>query len=155
MQTVRTNLKNNASTQYSNFDFQSMIVFNGVILGAGPSGLRKLCCGSTDAGTAIASYFIPATSNFGLSGDKRVIQAYFDFECSGSMQISLTGDGKTTIGPFTVTANSTEGAQRRRVTFGRGLKWSYAKVKVENVSGSSFSIDNIDLLLGEIPISGK
>lgn len=140
MQTVRTNLKNNASTQYSNFDFQSMAVIHGTILGAGTVGLRKLCCGTDDAGTNIDAYFIPATSNFG-SGKKRSRYVYADMECDGSIQVSLTGDGKTTIGPYELEARLDEGPQRRRAKLGRGLQWGYGKFKVENVLGASFSLD--------------
>lgn len=151
MQTIRTNLTNNASTQYTNFDFTSMCVFNGVVLGAGPAGLRKLCCGDDDNATAIAAYFILATSNFGMAGKKRCSNAYFDVECDGSMTISLTGDGKTTVGPYAATALLDEGTQRRRADMGRGLKWSYGAFKVENVAGADFSVDEITLLLGEVP----
>lgn len=148
MQTTRINLNNIAPTQYTNFNFQSMIRFNGVLLGAGPGGLRKICCGQDDAGVDIDAYFIPATSNFG-SGKKRIRHVYTDMECDGSMQISLTGDGKTTIGPYPIEAKLDEGPQRRRTKMGRGLQWGYGKFKVENVDGTSFSIDNIMLLIDE------
>lgn len=151
MQTVRTNLSNNASTQYTNHDFNSMILFNGLLLGAGSMGLRKLCCGTTDSGSAINSYFVVPKNMFGMRGRKRCQQAYVEGECDGALQISLTGDDKTTIGPFSTTFAADEGAQRRRVTFGRGLKWSYGSYKVESVAGASFSIDNITVFLGEIP----
>lgn len=148
MQTIRTNLSNNASSQYTNFDYVSMIEFNGVLLGAGPRGLHKICCGGDDVGVDIAAYFIPATSNFG-SGKKRCRHVYADMDCSGSMQISLTGDGKTTIGPYEIEALLDEGPQRRRAKMGRGLEWGYGEFKVENVDGASFSVDNFTLLIDD------
>ena len=119
------------------------------MIGAGPDGLDKVCCGADDKGTDIDAYFVPATGDFGM-GRKRAMGALFEMECDGAMQISLTGDGKTTIGPYPVTAEVDEGAQMRRIPLGRGMKFKYGKAKIENVDGASFSIDKIILLLEEV-----
>lgn len=147
MQTIRTNLVNNASTQYTNHNFQSMIECHGVLLGAGTIGLRKICCSADDETVDIDAYFILPKSDFGLKDFKRNRYAYFNYECSGDMTISMVGDDKTTIGPYTVTAVVTQGSQQRRIKLGRGLKWNYGLYRVDNVDGSSFSIDSIILTL--------
>jgi len=148
MQTVRNNLINNAPTTYTNFDFLSMMECHGVLIGAGASGLFKICCGADDDGVAIAAYFVTAKSDFGM-GRKRARYAWFKYSGAGDMRISLTADDKTTIGPYAVTPEADEGAQRRRTKFGRGLKWDYGYFKVENVTGDAFALDSIKLVLQE------
>jgi len=145
MQTIRTNLVNAASTQYNNHDFTSMCVFNGVILGAGATGLSKLCCGSTDNGSSITAYFIPALTSLGTMNQKRLSHMYIGGEFSGNLAVQITGD-ETNVSPiYTLESKSTEGQQRRRLTVGRGQVWTYGSFKFSNVSGSDFSIDYVQV----------
>ena len=74
MQTIRTNLINYAPTQYTNFNYTSMCVFNGVVLGAGSSGLYRACCGDTDNAVAIDAYFVPHKTDFGIANEKTIEQ---------------------------------------------------------------------------------
>jgi len=146
MQTIRTNLKNSASTQYTNFNYTSMCRFNGVMLGAGQGGLFKACCGTDDNGTNIDAYFIPVLTNFGDPRPKRLRHAYVsggDF--TGDTKFTVTGDEKTVSPEYTILRESTEGQQRRRVTLGRGLSFTYGSFKFMNVTGSDFSIDSVHL----------
>jgi len=145
MQTVRTNLSNNAITQYSNFDFQSMIVFNGVIIGAGASGLRKLCCGSDDAGTGISAYFIPYTVDFNDDHPKRLRRVYVGGQLDDKLKLTVTGNGYSINGPYTIEHNATETNQVKMFPIDRGVgyKWVYADFKFENIDGAFFAIDSI------------
>jgi len=151
MQTLRTNLKINAGGQYTNYPFNSMCVLNdGTILGAGDDGLFRLCCGDDDNGTAIDAYFIPHTTDFGTANKKRCSFSLFQYYADGNLQLSLTGDDETTIGPYTVTPVSTEGRQVRMVKTGAGLKFRYGKIKVANYEGSNFTIDQIKLNISTV-----
>jgi hypothetical protein len=146
MQTVRTNLKNGASTQYTNFNYTSMCSFNGVTLGAGSTGLFKVHSGNDDNGVAISAYFIPVLTNFGDPRPKRLRHAYVsggDF--TGDIKFTVTGDEKTVSPEYTILRESTEGQQRRRTTLGRGLSFTYGSFKFINMTGSDFSIDSVHL----------
>jgi hypothetical protein len=143
MQTIRTNLKPNASTQYTNYNHTSMCRFGGVLLGAGPDGLFKLCCGDNDNGTQIDAYFTMLTTDLGASTNKRARFIYFGMDGDGSIQATITGDGKNIIGPYTITADSTEGKQTRRATVTDNKQFTYESLKVNNVDGADFNIDNI------------
>jgi len=143
MQTVRINLNVNALSQYTNHNFNSMCVFNGVILGAGDTGLFNLCCGDSDNGTQIDAYFTPHKTDFGTEGDKRIRRIYYSALCDGAMTVSITGDDETTIGPYQVTADLTKGQQLFLAKTGRGLKFNYASFTFANVDGSYFSLDSI------------
>jgi len=144
MQTIRTNLTNNASTQYTNYDFQSMIVFNGIILGAGTAGLRKLCCGNDDEGTDIAAYFKTGLSTLNWIGKKKNRFIYLGVETEGTIIITPIIDG-TNGTPVTFTPNS-NGKQFMKMSVpnnNMGYYWAY---KVENVDGCWFSVDEVTVL---------
>lgn len=146
MQTVRTNLTNAASTQYTNFDFNSMCLFNGVLLGAGSDGLFKICCSDSDNGTPIEAYFVPAKTSLGQANQKRIDQIYLGYTGDGSLDIEIFNEDDCAIGPYRATSVGSN-YQRRRVTPGHGFYWSYGSLKISNVDGSYFSIDTLDLLL--------
>jgi len=146
MQTVRTNLTNNASTQYANFNYNSLCRFNGVTLGAGTTGLFDTCNGTTDNSASIDAYFIPALTSLGTMNQKRLSHMYIGGEFSGNLIVQITGD-ETNVSPvYTLESKSTEGQQRRRLTVGRGQVWTYGSFKFSNVSGSDFSIDYVQVL---------
>lgn len=146
MQTIRTNLKNNASTQYTNYNFTSMCVCNGKVLGAGPDGLFRLGCEDQDNGAIIEAYFTPVKTDLGIHNEKRIDQAYLGFKCDGSLGFEITGEDDETIGPYLFTAKDTS-YQTRRTTPGRGFYWTYVSLKITNINGSNFSINKLDLLV--------
>lgn len=146
MQTLRTNLKINASTQYSNFNYKSMCMFNGVVIGAGPSGLFKSCCGDDDNGVNIDAYFIPHTTNMGSHHGKRVRKVYMGLRGNGDMSLTITGDGSKVNGPYTESLDSTENPQQVRFSIDRSKSWIYGSVKINNVGGSFFAIDFVEMI---------
>ena len=148
MQTVRTNLNINASTQYINFNFNSMCLFNGTLLGAGTGGLFKLCCGSDDNGVNIDAYFIPYTVDFGDDHQKRLRRVYVGGLLDGDLNLTVTGNGNSVNGPYTITHTAAETTQVKMFAISRGVgyKWVYADFKFENVNGSFFAIDSIRTL---------
>lgn len=143
MQTTRTNINNMASTQYTNFDFTSMCVFNGVVIGGGPDGLFKACCGDSDNGTPIDAYFTMFNTDLNDSAKKRARFIKVGMSCDGDINMTFMGDGKNAIGPYTISADITEGYQSRRVTVTSQEQFVYESLKFSNVDGSFFSIDNI------------
>jgi hypothetical protein len=146
MLTIRTNLIGRATTQYTNFNYTSLCVFNGVVLGTSSSGIAKLCSGNSDNGTKIEAYFIPVLTNFGDPRPKRLRHAYVSGgDSTGDLKFTVTGDEKTVSPEYTILRDPTEGQQRRRVTLGRGLSFTHGSFKFMNVMGSDFSIDSVHL----------
>lgn len=92
MQTIRTNLTNGASSQYTNHNFNSMIVFNGTVLGAGPVGLRKLCCTDSDAGVAVEPSFTTVSTDFNIPDLKRLRRIYMQLESGSDVSIMVYVD---------------------------------------------------------------
>jgi len=147
MQTIRTNLENMASTQYTNHDFTRMCVCKGKILGAGPGGLFRIGCSDSDNGTPIDAYFIPVSTNFGEINTKRLPFINFLGRCDGNLSYEVTGDDETTIGPYLAIANTSKGTQRIRTKGGRGMEFFYVSIKVSNVDGAFFAVDSIQVAL--------
>jgi len=153
MQTVRTNLTNNASTQYTNFNYNSLCQFNGITLGAGTDGLFKACCGPDDSGIDIDAYFIPYTVDFDDNHPKRLRRVYVGGILDRQLKLTVTGNDDSINGPYIITSNSTETKQVKMFAIDRGLgyKWAYADFKFENVNGSFFAVDSILALYSTHP----
>ena len=150
METIRNNLTNNASTQYNNFNHTALCMFDGVIIGAGPNGLFKLCCGDGDNGTAIDAYFIPYETDFNITQDKRVRRAYVSGEFDGDFRMTITGNGTNINGPYDIIPTLTDTYQVRRFSVNRipaagKAKFAFGKFKFENINGSFFAIDQVEV----------
>lgn len=145
MTTLSTNLKfQKATTQFTNFPFNSMCNFNGKQLGAGPAGLCEMG-GGTDAGVAISAYFEPVRSDWGMTNPKRVRFMYFGYECDGALTVTITGeDGKNSVA--TIPCKSAGAQQHCRVTVSRQVHGRYLAFKIGNTNGADFSIDAVDAM---------
>lgn len=144
MQTIRTNLKNNASTQYTNYPFTSMCMCNGKVLGAGPDGLFRLGCGDTDNGTQIDAYFEPMTSNLGYVGRTRLFFVYLEISCVNDIEIDVTIDK---VYLSTLTVPSTGGKFIYVSVKGRrSFKGNFFTFNVKNTLGGDFSVHTINVL---------
>lgn len=144
MQIIRTNLTNNASTEYTNCNFQSMILFNGTVLGAGSDGIRKLNTGSLDVATSISAYFKTGLSTLNWIGKKKNRFIYLGVETDGNIIITPIIDGANgTPITFTSTNNGKQFMKMSVPNNNMGYYWGY---KVENVSGCWFSVDEVIVL---------
>jgi hypothetical protein len=110
-----------------------MIVFNGLVLGAGAVGLRKLCCGTDDNGTDIDAYLKTGSSLLEWSGKKKNRFIYLSVKTSGSIIITPIFDG-TDGTPITFTPNSSD-AKYMKMAASRGNSSYYWMYKVEIVDG--------------------
>ncbi len=143
MSTLNINLKNRATSQYVNYDFNSMVKFGGKVLGANSSGLFDLS-GDNDNGVAISAYFTPIMTDFGIGNPKRMRYIYLGYESSGNLELDLQADEQNARS-YEVESNKT-GQQRKRVSIGRdgyGRYWSFT---IRNLSGADFSVDSIEVM---------
>lgn len=139
MLTLDTNLKAaNATTQYTNFNFNSFAIFNGVALGANDEGIFSLD-GETDNGVAIDAYFEPVLSDIGLTNPKKMRYLYTEARLQGDVDISISVDGGG-IQTYRITDTGLK-AKRYRKTISKVLQGTYWLYQFRNVNGSDFSID--------------
>lgn len=149
MMVLSTNLKNKATTQFTNFDFDSVVNFKDKILLAGDSGLFQYT-GETDNGTDVIGYFEPITTDFGISQDKRIRFVYLSFEAASDLILTVsTNRGHSEA----YTVSVTSGQQSARVAISRALYGRYFTFQIKNSPDDSstgfsndFSIDRMSVL---------
>ena len=152
---IVTNLKRVASTQYCNFNFNSMCVLNGVALGANSDGIYSLFDADNDDGTDIDAFFELVTTDFGALETKKVRFVYVHLETSGDLKIKLQVD-EGTEQTFLIPAKKIGQLQHRayRVDGRNDLRGVYWRARVENTDGCDFSVDSIEALLMLLGIRG-
>jgi len=145
---IATNLKRMASTQYSNFNFNSMCMFNGVALGANSDGIYSLFDADDDDGTDIDAFFELLTTDFGTLKTKKVRFVHVGLESSGDLKIKFQVD-EGTEQSFIIPAKKIGQLQHRayRVDGRNDLRGTYWRARVENTGGCDFSVDSIEAVL--------
>jgi len=140
---IAVNLKRIAPTQYRNFDFNSMCVFNGKPIAANTSGIFSLEDAETDNGTKIASLVELPTSDFGSLISKRFRKLYIGYETSGAIEFSFKCDDGPENSQMLSAYKSGQKQHRGIVPMSRSDKGTYWMFKIENMSGCDFSLDSI------------
>lgn len=150
------NLKGGQLSQWANYNFNSMAKIGGRYVGAGESGLMQLNTGDNDAGTMIEAFFELATSDWGMPEQKRVRSWYVGYEADGDLILTAKDDGGNerswTLEPI-FSDNQQNGTKVWGARDGKGRYWM---VRIDNVNGSDFSVDDIKILpivLGRKPSS--
>jgi len=137
------------TTQYINYDFNSMVKFGDVYLGASADGIYELE-GDTDDGDRIGAYFEPVVTDFGINNPKKVRFMFLGYEAEGDL-IVTSGDNRSTVSR-TVDSVRT-GQQWRRITGTREIRGRYLTFQISNVDGCDFGIDSIDVVFVVMPRS--
>lgn len=146
--TIALNAKINALYQWSNFNFNSMAMFNGVPIGANEDGIYSLLDADDDDGTDIDAFFELATTDWGMPETKKVRFAYVSGETSGDLKLKLQVDDDQEQ-TFLVPARKTGQLQHRyhRVDGRNDLRGVYWRPRIENTKGCDFSVDAMDAIV--------
>ncbi len=146
--TLLVHLKNGpinakATTQRTNFPFNSFCKFNGEYLAASTTvGLCKLG-GNLDIATPIDAYFIPIHYDFENSNIKHLRTLYFSGDFDGQMRLTLSADDGTEQSYSFATL--TTGKQLAKKKVSSSTRGVYHKIKVENYNGCDFSLNRIEV----------
>jgi hypothetical protein len=139
------NTENLAATEYSNYDFIAMAMFNGVPVGIGSGGVYELT-GTDDAGTNIDVDVLSGFDDLGTEDLKRMPNVYIGYKSDGDVQVQVSIDGEPAVRTYTVTnVSNTSGIKRGRAKPARGLKSRYWQVGVKNVIGSDIELEDFGL----------
>jgi len=143
MISLSTNLKAKAATtQFTKFDYNSMVKMGNKYLCASDQGLFELK-GDTDNSENILSYFEPITMDFGISQEKRLRAVYFGYEANGDIFLTVSTDlGLSEV--YTVPA-TTNGQQARKIIISRSIHGRYWTFHFQS-TGCFFAIDHISIL---------
>jgi len=141
---LHCNLGNGAPSQFINYPFKSLCVFNDKILAAGPGGLFTIE-GNEDNGGTIEAYAKLPTTDLGMSNQKRLRKMYVGYESDGEVDITVQLDERPghdfRLSP---TSSFQHGAE---LNGRRDQKGRYLSLTIKNIDGSDFSIDSIDALI--------
>ena len=152
---IALNLKRLAPTQYTNFNFNSMCLFNGRPIACNNEGIFSLDDAETDNGVDIDSYVELPTTDFGVLHAKRFRKMYVGYETSGNLKITVIVDGVESS-PFVLTSSQTTNIQHRDILpMTRAQKGVYWVIRIENVDGCDCSLDNIEGSLIVLPKGHK
>jgi hypothetical protein len=145
------NIANAAHSTYTNFGCNSMVKFNGKMIGAFNDGIYEIG-GHTDSGVKIAAkvYWVP--TNLGDNKQKSIDSVAVNMRSlnQGSIKLVAIADEqkkRTFIKPVTGRA---KGLQRYRQQMPLGLTAQTWQFGFENVSGGDFVLDEIEVISVEL-----
>ena len=139
------NTENMAATEYSNYDFMAMAMFNGVPVGIGSGGIYELS-GDDDAGVDIDVDVLSGFDDLGTEDLKRMYNAYVGYKSDGDVRFQVSIDGEPAVRSYIVShISNTSGIKRGRAKPAKGLKSRYWQVGVKNVAGSDIELEDLGL----------
>ena len=148
---ISTNLNNVATTQYSNYDFNSLCVFNGVALGANSDGIFSLDTADNDNSVDIDAIVELPITDFGTINPKRFRRLYFGYESGGDLAVEVKVDEADTRRFLLEKTKTGQKERKRYVPMRHDQKGSYWSFRIENKDGCDFSIDKIG---GDVKVLG-
>jgi len=137
---ITVNLRNVAPSQYLDFNFNSMVEFNGKYIGANTDGVFELE-GDVDNVYGIESYFeLPMID---LTNAK-IRRLYVGGESEGDLRVKIKNDDANERTYVLTPPNKNNKQVEGKVPVGRDGKGRYWTIRVENVRGCKFRVDEID-----------
>jgi len=140
-------LNNLAVSQYCGYNFDSMVKFSNMYLGAGEEGLFTLEDADTDNGVDIDAIIEFPTTDFGISHQKRFRSLYAGYETNGEMIITLYDDEGNERRYTLPSANISNKQHGSKVKINRDGKGRYWTVRVENAAGCDFSLNMLEAIV--------
>jgi hypothetical protein len=137
--------ENFSPSQYANFNFNSLCMFNGVMLGAGADGIMELE-GDTDNGVNIRAFFQLPSTDLGAHNQKKVRSLILSGEQKGHLKLTLVADN-TNNTDYYVDLNGVMAQGSVKVDLNSDDIGRFVGLLVENIDGADFSIDVIDVLV--------
>jgi len=142
--TLCIRLKNNAVSQYRNYNFNSGCVLNGIPIAANEDGIYQLDNRDNDHGTEIDAFFEVTTTNFGVDNAKRMRKAFIGYEASGNMVLKVKADDEKEQSYFLKPVKKGQLQHKTIVPLGREIKGDFFTYRFENQNGCDFSIDSFN-----------
>lgn len=141
------NTLNKASTEYSNFPFNSFFELNGKFYGVAETGLYELT-GTDDAGQSIESFVRTGLTNLGTGKMKRTPSAYVGFTSDGTIvfkAVTTSPEGEKVENWYELTPVTANVTREGRIRLGRGMESVYWQYEVHSLTGAPFSLNTLEL----------
>jgi hypothetical protein len=140
-------LNNLAASQYCRYNFDSMVKFGDMYLGAGEEGLFTLEDADTDNGADIDAIIEFPMTDLGISHQKRFRSLHVGYETGGEIIVTLyndEGNDRRYILPSANISNKQHGSKVKVNRDGKGRYWT---VRIENTAGCDFSLNMIEAII--------
>lgn len=135
--------EDNAPSRYEDLPMDSICTFDGETYISNAAGIYKLEKG-TDAGKPIAaSATILSNSDFESKNNKRVPYVYFGYISDDKMLVTIVTNKHESM--YYDLMPSSEKSRGARAVLGRGLEGLYWTVRLSNVDGAFFELDNVTI----------
>lgn len=135
------NLDTMASSQYTDYGFNSFFKYNGQDYGVADDGVYLLSGGS-DNGTYINSVLDTGTQDFNIARNKYLPKIYLGYQSTARGLVDVIADGVKRTYETRSMANSLD---VRRVDCGVGVRANYWGVTLRNYQGADFAVDSVRL----------
>jgi len=135
------NVKKQAISEYDNYPFESMTMFNGKAFGSNADGLFELT-GIDDAGKDIDTEIETGKSDFGVGNVKKPWSLHMGMSGSGKIQAKLVGARSLEVTGKEATIQ--EGGLK--IKHSRDTRSSYWGINFKNIDGANFQLNLIDLV---------
>lgn len=145
--TLCLSLGQSAPSQFGNYNFRGMCKFGEVLLGGNEDGMFVLDNGNTDAAAKIDAHIRTGPTDFGAEEEKRLRRAYVSLRSDGRMKMSVSADGKEDVSQEITPHNTSLDMIHQKVTGGRDIRGKYLDLKLENVDGADFTINEVKAVL--------
>lgn len=140
------NLKGGQLSQWANYNFNSMAKVGDTYVGAGEDGLFTLNSSQDDDGTPIEAFFELPDSDWGIASQKRIRSMYVGYEANGNLLLTVKDDNGNERN-YTLAPNHAANQQHSaKVPGARDGKGRYWMIRIDNVNGADFSIDDIRVI---------
>lgn len=134
-----------APSRYEDLPIDSMCNFKGVTYISNAAGIYKLEKG-TDAGRPIrATATVLSNSDFDSKNNKRVPYAYLGYISDDKMRMTVVTNKKDINYYDLMPTSDVDTSRGARAKFGRGLDGLYWTVRISNIDGAFFELDNITI----------
>lgn len=139
------NTENNGLSEYYNYRFNSFAFFNGQYLGANEKGIYVLL-GDSDDGSNINAEVKTSLLDYNDSHQKRIHNVVLGIDTDDTISVSVNNEQYQDSKCDLVVSNQT-GLGNYKYKTNKGTKGRYWSVRVKNVSGADFSLDNIQAMV--------
>lgn len=148
---VCLNTEINAPSQYAGFLFDSMCVFNGEIIGCGPSGIYEHK-GENDDTLPILAFFRLYSTRLGTSKQKRLKRVYIEGKFVSYLQATSIFD-MLDASTYLIECPPVMTSAQLKVPANYTDNGASVGLRITNIGGSDFSVDNItaDVVLLALP----
>jgi len=145
--TMALSLSGTRASQYGNYNFRGMCKFGDTLIGGNEDGLFKLESGDRDDTTEIDAHFRTGPTDFNVENEKRLRRLYVSLRTDGEMKVSVSADGTSDILNHIVSHDQGLNMVHQKVKGGRDIRGKFLDLKVENIAGADFTLNEIKAIL--------